>query len=318
MALLIGLGALLYIGLIAWASSEGTLAALGRLGMPTVVLGTIVSSSAYLFRFIRWELLLRWLQHRLAVGENLRIYLAGLALTMTPGKIGETVRTALLLPRGVRIPHSLAAFLADRLSDVVAVSLLGVVAGLVAGQRHPVLELLAGLVIGGSLLLRALIGSRYWNVLLKRSSGSSKLGRALTATSQPLEAWAGLWSVPRLVVCVLLALVAYGSQALVFYFYAATVGSPASATTCIAIFASSTLIGAASLVPGGLGAMEASMVYQLVDAGTARNEAVAAVVATRLSTLWTGVLLGSLMLLSFSRSSGQSRRAPLAQSDPDD
>lgn len=317
-ALFVGAGVIFYMGIVAWSGSEATLEALRQIGLGTAALGTLIASSAYLLRFARWDLLLRSMQHRLPFIVHLRIYLSGLALTTTPGKIGETIRTTLLLPRGVSIPHSLAAFIADRLSDVLAVALLGVVAGRVGRQHQTVLELLTGFVLVGSLLLGLFVRSTCWNQLFARAATSNWFGRALVATNRSLTVWAQLWSVPRVAVCAALAFVAYGMQALVFHAYVAAVGAQVPAFTCIAIFASSTLIGAASMVPGGLGAMETSLVYQLIGAGATRDEAVAAVLATRLSTLWTGVLLGSLMLLTFSRDSRALQRAARTQRHPDD
>jgi len=226
-----------------------------------------------------------------------------LALTSTPGKLGETFRSALLLPRGVGLPHSLAAFFADRLSDAIGVALLGVVAGWLAAQRQPLLEILALAVVLGSLGVRALICTRWWPAVLERINRTGRIGRVIAALSLPASAWTYVWSVPRLAVCAEVAFIAYGLQALVFVAYLHAAGVPLPPAHAVTIFASSTLIGAASMIPGGLGAMEAALVLQLLDAGVPRGSAVAATLATRASTLWFGMLLGSLMLLSFPRGS---------------
>jgi len=59
------------------------------------------------------------------------------------------------------------------------------------------------------------------------------------------------------------------------------------------------LLGAATMAPGGLGATEVALVYQLSEAGMPMPEAVAAAVMLRLSTLWFAMLLGVAALMSF-------------------
>jgi uncharacterized protein (TIRG00374 family) len=63
------------------------------------------------------------------------------------------------------------------------------------------------------------------------------------------------------------------------------------------VYASSTLVGALLLAPGGLGGTEGSMVAMLLTAGVAKELAVAATFLVRIATLWFAVLLGALVLL---------------------
>ena len=67
----------------------------------------------------------------------------------------------------------------------------------------------------------------------------------------------------------------------------------------MAIFSSATLIGAATLVPGGLGAMDSALVLQLQSRGVGLPEALAVALAARASTLWLSWLIGLGALLSF-------------------
>ena len=71
--------------------------------MLPAVLG--LSSLNYLLRFWKWELCLGWLDVRgegpddapnLTLGRSLVIYLAGLSMSVTPGKVGEVLRSGLL------------------------------------------------------------------------------------------------------------------------------------------------------------------------------------------------------------------------------
>jgi uncharacterized membrane protein YbhN (UPF0104 family) len=67
----------------------------------------------------------------------------------------------------------------------------------------------------------------------------------------------------------------------------------------------STLVGSASLLPGGLGVADATVAGLLLltlPAGTMdRSEAIAATLLIRFCTLWFGALLGALTLLLANR-----------------
>lgn len=298
-ALFGAIGGALYLGVALSADAGAVLAALQRLGLGVLITGTAVSSLAYLIRFARWHAILATLGHHLPWRFNLRVYIAGLALTSSPAKLGETVRSLLLLPQGVGLSHSIAAFFTDRLADVLGVALLGAVAGLLSGQRIVILEALAVLGLVGSLTLAAMLRSdraaRYEALLHTHP----RLGRWFAMAAAPARAWCQVWRARRVLPYALAAFTAYGLQGLVLGWYVSQVTTGVNIVQAVVIFASSTLLGAASMIPGGLGATEAALVYQLSGAGLSLADATAAAIAIRASTLWFSVLLGSLTLMTF-------------------
>ena len=110
----VAIGVLLYLAAVFWFGWQDTVTAFASLGLQTLLIGAVLSSSSYLWRFGRWEFSLRCLVYTVPRLTHLGIYLSGLALTATPGKSGETFRSALLVQHGVRVTNSLAAFLVDR------------------------------------------------------------------------------------------------------------------------------------------------------------------------------------------------------------
>lgn len=307
----VAVGAALYLAAAVAAGAGQSVEALVRLGVWTAVAGTLMASVAYLIRFVRWQWLTVRLGHTIAPGYNLRVYMAGLALTSSPGKVGETVRTVLLLRKGVPAGGSLGAFLADRGADVLGMAALGALAGLWAGARSPVLEwLLAGLLVVTPLAAWAV--RRKWISALVpiASTRWPRLARWAGFAVSPVAAWARLWTPVAFLGYAAFAVVAYGLQALVFAAYVDALGGNVGMLRCVVIFANAMLLGAASMVPGGLGATEAALVYQLTQTGMPMPDAVAAAIALRLSTLWFAILLGVLAILSFAGSEKASVASP--------
>lgn len=295
-AVSVAAGAAMYLAAIMLSGAGESLSTLRSIGVTNIALGIGAASLAYIVRFARWHWMFRVFGHRIPAGFNFRVYLAGLALTSSPGKLGEAVRSVMLLNRGVPVSTSFAAFVADRGSDVIGVAAMGALAAWLAGGREPVLEL-----IGAVLLLTTGIAALALRRGILRNALSSLLGVDgwIGRLAAPLPRWAVIWTPARSSAFSLFAVVAYGIQALVFAFYVQAIGGTVSAAECVKIFAVAMLLGAASMVPGGLGATEAALVYQLNQAGMAMSDAVAAAIALRLSTLWFAILLGVLALLTF-------------------
>ena len=293
LAAFVAAGAALYLGATLFAGAAETAASAARLGLLLAIAGTLMATLTYGARFLRWRLLLARLGHSVADGVNLRIYLGGLALSSTPGKLGETLRSAFLHRLGVPWRDSLAAFFGDRLSDVIGMALLGAACAVALGQRSTPLEALFVLALLGAWLLRALAR----RPLPQRWSA----WRWLRDASAPLQRWATVWTLPTLLSCIAAAVLAYGLQGLVFALYVHAVALPLAPAQCVVIFASATLLGAASGMPGGLGVMEAALVWQLQNAGVDTASAIAVTLLFRASTMWTALLLGAGCLASLAR-----------------
>jgi len=311
--LFVSAGVLLYLGAMFWSGWQETASALSALGLPMLLAGACVASTTYLWRFARWELTLRRYGYAVPRWRHLAIYMSGLALTATPGKSGETFRSALLIQQGVKLPHSLAAFIVDRATDVLGMCLLGFCAAMAVGQQLAWAWMLgfAGLLLGSRAFAYALLHPRtgaWWDWLAR-----SLRWLPVQGGQAMLESWATVWTLPRVTAFSAVAMVAYGTQALLFAAFCHFAGTGVTPELCVLIFVQATLFGAASMLPGGLGAMEAALVIQLVERGVGSGVAVSLAIAIRLVTLWLAMVIGALCLLSVSKGSQQAPAAATGQ-----
>jgi uncharacterized protein (TIRG00374 family) len=67
------------------------------------------------------------------------------------------------------------------------------------------------------------------------------------------------------------------------------------------IYGFSTLVGAIAMLPGGLGATEASLAGLLILLKIPKDVSVASTIIIRLATLWFAVLIGIISLLFYER-----------------
>jgi glycosyltransferase 2 family protein len=312
--LLLGLafGAAVYLGLCLWADGPKVLEALANFPASWVAVAMALSFSNYLVRFVRWERYRAILGIEMSHRLSLRIYLAGLALTVTPGKMGEAFRSILIRAEdGTPISRSAPMVVAERFTDLLGFLLLLALGGLAS---HPeqlwiflgtlaLCVVLAGL-LASQRVSRGVLGIVARLPLLRRFG--PHLENALRSSRELLT--------PReLPLATVLATIGWGLEACAFFLVCeALVPGAASLSFAVYTFALSSIVGAVLVIfPGGLGVTEASMSGLLTGrfkaAGLAPSlaatQALTATLVIRLATLWFAVAvgLGALGLHSLAR-----------------
>lgn len=288
--------ALGYLAFSLWGGWREVAAALAKVSLPLLLALLALSLANYGLRFLRWQYYLKRFAHHVPHWTSLRIYLGGFALTTTPGKAGEALRSVLLQPHAVPYPHSLAALLAERLGDLVAILLLASIGLAAYPQGQFVVLLVAAIVVVAMLLMQR----RSWLERLDRwfiRRFHGRVGKLLSGLVETVLHSSRLFTVPLFSYSIVLGLVAWGAEGLAFYYLAQALGADLGLANALFIYAFAMLVGAVSFLPGGLGGAEITMVTLLLLHDMPQGDAVAATVIIRLATLWFAVLLGALALL---------------------
>jgi uncharacterized protein (TIRG00374 family) len=267
---------------------------------PLTILLTLVN---YSLRFVKWQFYLAQIGVRgFPAAESARLFVAGFPLAVTPGKVGEALKGVWLKQlTGIPAARGVSAVLAERISDglgVLALSTLGVIA---YPRYWPAF----------AVVLAGLLGVIVVSQIRPLSLGLIGLGERLPLFNRFAhllhEFYEGSFALfrPRAtLVAVVLGTVSWFAEGVGLYLILIGLGvPPGGETLSIAVFvmAFSTVIGAVSALPGGLGATEASLAGMLVfllhlGPGTATT----ATLLIRFATLWFGVALGLVAWL-FSR-----------------
>lgn len=291
----ISAGIALYILVLALSGYQDTVEAANLLSLGDWSLVLALSLLHFLLRFLRWQWYLGRLGHRVPWRRSAACYMAGFALTATPGKLGETVRSLYLKPYGVDYSHSLAAFFAERYTDLLAVATLSILAlARFQSQAWP-------MIVAGALVLLALLLVRLPQIpicldRLQRRAQRPTVQSGLGHLSDALRASSSLLGLGALLSSYLVALLAWGVQAMVLTVVLVSMGQVIGAEAAVGIFALALLAGALSFVPGGLGSTEAVMILLLVAIGVEAPDAAAATLLCRVATLWFAVAIGSIAL----------------------
>ncbi|WP_353218565.1 lysylphosphatidylglycerol synthase transmembrane domain-containing protein [Salinisphaera sp. S4-8] len=290
----LGLALLLYVTLVAGIDAQRTFAAMRQLALHWWLAILALSLFNYALRFGRWHGYLYWLGDRVGLLRDGVIYIAGFALTTTPGKAGEGMRSLYLARHGVPYAHSLAAFFAERFIDLLAIALLATLV-LIAFSNYIWWVIVPLAVLAG--LLVAIRQRRLLVYMQQRSANpQSKLQNVIHgAVSAWDQAFALLGRKP-LYAGLAVGLVAWAAEGVSLYVIAHGLDIELAFFTAIGIYAVSMLVGALSFIPGGLGSTEAVMVLLLKLSGVDATTALAITLIARVATLWFAVVLGLLSL----------------------
>lgn len=287
------LAAAAYLGVVILTGFDDIRMAFQQIGLLGWTLLLFCSFFNYFIRFIRWQGYIKHAGISIPAQRHFLYYLAGFALTTTPGKAGETIRSVLLKPHGVSYPTSLASFFTERFLDVIVIAVLASFT-VIAFEEYTGFVLFATTII---LLILPLVRSLLLISILMSMQTFFDRPRIKTAIEHliSLIRSAHLFLSWRLIGSgITLGLIAWSTQGFAFYFIVTTLNLELSLLAAMGIYSVSLLAGAISFIPGGVGSTEVVMGLLLAALGADTSIAVSAPLISRLSTLWFAVALGLL------------------------
>lgn len=297
MLFLVGLFALMLFGLLGLAAATGwdeSKAQLAKLTPTHLAILLGFSLINYLLRGIRWHLFARCLGLPTTLTQNMRHFLGGFAMIITPGRVGELIRIRWLKREtGWAIERTAPLVLMDRASDLTAIALiLGVsvsltTTGIVGALPVTLLAIILALIATRPALLSALVTYSYktigrWPRLfgrirlaarsLKQFSSASVIGPALG-----------------------FGLIGWLAEGYAFYLLLGWLGADIGLAMALAIFVFATLVGGLTGAPGGVGGAEATMIAILGMKGVPMDISLPATAIIRITSLWFAIGIGLIV-----------------------
>ncbi len=253
----------------------------------------------YLLRFVKWHYYLRQVGiHNISRADSLKVFLGGFSMTVTPGKVGEAMKSLWLKNlTGAGMARTLPVVAAERLSDALACAVLASVGVVAYPQYWPAFAAVLALMVGGIVVVQIRPLSLG---LLAMAERLPLVKRFALGLHEFYESSYQLLTIKNLAVAVGLGTVSWAGEGAAFFPVLKGLGVEATPTLLAQatfILAFSVIVGGASALPGGLGAAEVSLAGMLAFVvGLPRQVAASAALLIRFFTLWFGVTLGFLVL----------------------
>jgi uncharacterized protein (TIRG00374 family) len=250
----------------------------------------ICAFTNYLFRFVRWEYYLRLLDIRVPRAESFGIFISALSMAVTPGKMGEVVKSYFLKSmRGVPISKSGPILVAERITDSLDLLIISIVGAYSIGYEKQAILITAVILVAGI----GIISSRTLSMrIIRMSEKLPFIAKRIKPIEVAYESSRVMLSGKPLIISTIIGLFGWFIECLGFLLVLEGLDIHLRVLSASFIYSFSMMMGAVSFLPGGLGVTETSLAGLLVLAKIPRNSAVAATFIIRAATLWFAVIIG--------------------------
>ena len=258
-----------------------------------IILGLVVVS--WFIVYIRWYLILKTSGIQIPHLVNFQIFLAGGALGITPGKMGELFKSQILKDK-FDIPRTKTAplFILEKFLDIsgaMIVTCIGI--WFAPGIGYLVIAGLFSLIIIAKVITSRKLFLKILN-FAKRFKFMTKFIEPLSSSHENLSK---LIFKKEMIVFILLSVAYWIIIGCAAYFVLLGLGiDTITLINTISSYSSSLIIGAISFIPGGVGIAEASLIGLFTIQNIELSNAIVVVVLIRLFTLWFSTLSGFVAL----------------------
>ena len=295
------LGVLVFAGLLAYGDFADVAKSFRSFEWALLPLILLVTCGNYALRFVKWQYYLRQIDVRgLGKVDSALIYFSGLGMTVTPGKVGEWLKSYLLKEvHGTPVTRSAPILLAERLTDSLALLIIG---GLGVVFFGPELWWIVAFIAIVSAV--AIAVSRHRPTargLLGLLARVPFLGRFSPRFEELYESTYVLMDPRGVLLMTILSVGSWFFEVVAFYLTLVGLGVDGSLDTLLKaafILPISTLAAAILFTPGGLGVAEAGItglskrLLKVDGVPLHASDAAVATLVIRIATLWFGVVVG--------------------------
>jgi uncharacterized protein (TIRG00374 family) len=244
-------------------------------------------------RFFKWDYFLRRLNIKIERKMSFLIFFSGLSMSITPGKVGEVLKSYLLKKSNkVKMRRSISVVVFERLTDILGLAILAMIGAFTFVNSLYFLALIMVLIISMISALGLLSSKRLFYKASKLLIKMPVVKNYVKYIDNIYKNSRQLLSPKILFLSTLLSVFSWSLECIGFYILLYSLGSPLSFTIVMFIFSFSSIFGSVIFLPGGLGAAESSFVALLVLSGLTLATASLATILIRLCTLFWGIFLG--------------------------
>ena len=293
----------LYLAFTIYADFNNLSKVLSKFSWWLLPLVLMLAFANYVSRFFKWDYYLSLLKVNIKRIDSFSIFMSGLIMSVTPGKMGELLKAYLVKQiSGTPISRTAPIIFAERITDFISLVIIALVGAYVYNYGRDVV-----LAVGLFFLLVVVIISNK-NIALPIINQLEKvkfLKKYLLNIHAAYESSYLLLRPLPLFYMTMLSFVSWSFECLGYHIILANFEIDLSYLWASFSYAFATIIGAISMLPGGLGLTEGSLTYMLIQKSYSKEVAVASTFIIRAVTLWFAVLVGIISVSLYQKRFGK-------------
>lgn len=299
----IAIAAFIYLTLIIYVDFEKVTQSFQKFSWILFPILLALSLGNYCVRFIKWEYYLNLIEVKLARKDSFSIFMSGLIMSVTPGKMGELLKSYLVKQvNSTPISKTAPIVLAERATDFLSLTIMALIGAYIFNYGKSIsLLIVMILVIGIIVITNNTVFNKLLELLSKIKFIASHTGKLQAAYDSSSK----LLAVKPLILMTILSVLSWGFECFGYYLILKDFGLNVDVIWSFFSYSFSTIVGALSMLPGGLGVTEGSLTIMVVKKGLSENDALASTFIVRAVTLWFAVFVGAISLLFYQKRFGK-------------
>lgn len=299
----IAIAAIIYLAFMVYADYEKVISSFKNFDWYLLPILLALSFGNYISRFFKWEYYLKIIEVKLHKIDSLSIFMSGLIMSVTPGKMGELLKSYLVKQvNGTSISKTAPIVFAERATDFLSLTILALVGAYFYDYGKNIIIVIGLIIIIGLVIVS---NKKLFYKIVSLLSGISFISKHTLKISTAYESSSKLLSITPLVLMTMLSIVSWGFECFGFYLILKNFGMQIDVLWAFFSYSFATIVGALSMLPGGLGVTEGSLTLMLVQKGLSEHSAFAATFIVRAVTLWFAVLVGAISVLFYQKRFGE-------------
>ncbi len=281
---------LLYLGFTIYANIDNVLSSFEKFNWLIFPLLLLLSMCNYIFRFLKWDYYLSVLKVKIKKIDSLSIFMSGLLMSVTPGKMGELLKSYLVKEvTGTVMSKTFPVIFVERITDFISLIFITLIGAYVFNFGREIIigvgvfYLLVLVIISNRRIALAVIGLLEKIKFLKKHMES--IHNAYESSYQMLRPWPLFYTT-------IISIISWSFECWGYHLILINFKIEVSFLWAAFSYGFAIIVGAITMLPGGLGVTEGSLTFMLVRNNFPKDLAVASTFIVRIVTLWFALVVG--------------------------
>ena len=294
---------LLYLAFTIYANIDDVLSAFEAFNWLVLPLLLLLSLGNYFFRFLKWDYYLSILNIKIKKIDSFSIFMSGLIMSVTPGKMGELMKSYLVKEiTGTPMSKTFPVVFVERITDFVSLIFITLIGAYVFNFGR---EIIIGV---GIFFLAVLLIISNRNIALHVIGLLGKIKFLKKHIEGMHNAYESSYLMLRpgpLFYSTIISLISWSFECLGYHIILINFNIEISFLWAAFSYGFATIVGAITMLPGGLGVTEGSLTFMLIRNNFPKDLAVASTFIVRVVTLWFALLVGILSVTFYQNRYGK-------------
>ena len=294
---------ILYLAFTIYADFSNVVKAFSKFNFLLLPILLLLSFFNYFARFLKWDYYLGVVKVKMKKIDSLSTFMSGLIMSVTPAKLGEVLKSVLVKEiTGEQISKTAPIILAERITDFLSLLIIAIAGAIIFDYGGDVTFVVAAFFI---FLIFIISNKTIALTIINFFEKIPLIKKYIHNIHSAYESSYQLLKLKPLILMTALSLISWGFECFGYYLILLNFNVDFGLLWSSFSYSFSTIVGAISMLPGGLGLTEGSLTFLLVQKKVPVDISVATTFIVRVVTLWFAVLVGIISLSFYQRKFGQ-------------